>query len=205
MSVPFPHHKRLVFEPSKIIHWFGQNGEKMEEGARFTQIPIGLNCQEHALGVDKVREYFKSRYNLNSPLYVSSEREEHESNNFQKDSVIISQKLSVKHVENKFNELDKTLSLDILDPLRDFPILHHEKILLLNFDNNTDGTGSRTKLWDRGCNINHPNSWHDFTDCFKKDPGVKQYIDNLSEIYKRNIQYKFWLSPRGNGIDCHRT
>jgi hypothetical protein len=27
----------------------------------------------------------------------------------------------------------------------------------------------------------------------------------LSTIYKRNRQYPLWLSPRGNGIDCHRT
>ena len=28
---------------------------------------------------------------------------------------------------------------------------------------------------------------------------------NILNIYSRNRQYSFWLSPRGNGIDCHRT
>jgi hypothetical protein len=27
----------------------------------------------------------------------------------------------------------------------------------------------------------------------------------MMDIYLRNLQYKYWLSPRGMGIDCHRT
>jgi hypothetical protein len=42
-----------------------------------------------------------------------------------------------------------------------------------------------------------------FVTCFSKFKGVT--ISKLPEIYARNRQYSFWLSPRGNGIDCHRT
>jgi len=37
----------------------------------------------------------------------------------------------------------------------------------------------------------------------EKSDGVN--ISALPTIYARNRQYPFWLSPRGNGLDCHRT
>ena len=39
--------------------------------------------------------------------------------------------------------------------------------------------------------------------CLPKGTGVR--IPDLPDIYARNRQYFFWLSPRGNGLDCHRT
>jgi hypothetical protein len=39
--------------------------------------------------------------------------------------------------------------------------------------------------------------------CISKPGGVQ--VHELPKIYKRNRQYPFWLSPRGGGIDCHRT
>ena len=27
----------------------------------------------------------------------------------------------------------------------------------------------------------------------------------MPDIYRRNMQFPFWLSPRGMGADCHRT
>lgn len=71
--------------------------------------------------------------------------------------------------------------------------------VLLNFHPNTDQTGFRRKLWQKFCKNNRPS----FTSCFEKLDGVD--IASLPAIYKRNLQYPFWLSPRGNGIDCHRT
>jgi hypothetical protein len=42
-----------------------------------------------------------------------------------------------------------------------------------------------------------------YATCIVKPDGVQ--IEKLSEIYARNRQYPFWLSPRGGGLDCHRT
>jgi len=42
-----------------------------------------------------------------------------------------------------------------------------------------------------------------FVKCISKGGGVQ--IAELPKIYERNRQYPFWLSPRGAGIDCHRT
>ncbi|CAF1527268.1 unnamed protein product, partial [Adineta steineri] len=41
------------------------------------------------------------------------------------------------------------------------------------------------------------------TICYDKPTGVD--ISILPTIYKRNRQYPLWLSPRGGGLDCHRT
>jgi hypothetical protein len=71
--------------------------------------------------------------------------------------------------------------------------------ILLNFNPDTDPTQFRRKLWRNVCN----NGSHSFAICLEKANGVN--IIGLSSIYQRNRQYQFWLSPRGNGIDCHRT
>ena len=72
-------------------------------------------------------------------------------------------------------------------------------LVLLNFSPDTDGSGFRKKLWQSLCT----NASQSLTVCFHKPGGVQ--ISRLLDIYKRNRQYPFWLSPRGNGLDCHRT
>lgn len=74
-----------------------------------------------------------------------------------------------------------------------------DKIALLNFDFNTDPTGIRQKLWKDICTDNQSS----FAVCYAKPSGLD--ISFLPTLYKRNRQYPLWLSPRGNGIDCHRT
>ncbi|CAF1472127.1 unnamed protein product [Rotaria magnacalcarata] len=74
-----------------------------------------------------------------------------------------------------------------------------DKLLLLNFAPDTDPTGLRAKLWKNVCQ----NQIYSFATCFYKLPGVDR--NSLPSIYERNRQYPLWLSPRGNGIDCHRT
>jgi hypothetical protein len=74
-----------------------------------------------------------------------------------------------------------------------------DKIVLLNFNPGTDPTGIRSKLWKEICG----NNLNSFAVCFDKPGGVD--ISSLPRIYKRNRQYPLWLSPRGYGMDCHRT
>jgi hypothetical protein len=73
------------------------------------------------------------------------------------------------------------------------------KIVLLNFSPDTDPSGVRQKLWKDICE----NKQSPFAVCFNKSEGVD--ISSLPTVYNRNRQYPLWLSPRGNGIDCHRT
>ena len=76
----------------------------------------------------------------------------------------------------------------------------HKQLLLLNFQRVTDPTGTRSLIWKRLCSHNFTST---FTICIDKSAGVD--ISTLPNVYARNRQYPFWLSPRGNGIDCHRT
>ena len=68
-----------------------------------------------------------------------------------------------------------------------------EKIVLLNFSPETDGSGIRRKLMKDLCE----NNQNQYAICFTKPFGVD--ISILPTIYKRNRQYPLWLSPRGNG------
>jgi len=74
-----------------------------------------------------------------------------------------------------------------------------DKLVLLNFSPGNDPTGIRSRLWKDICKNNQSL----FAICFTKPDGVS--ISSLPTIYKRNRQYPLWASPRGNGIDCHRT
>ncbi|UJR08069.1 hypothetical protein I4U23_012346 [Adineta vaga] len=72
------------------------------------------------------------------------------------------------------------------------------KLLLINFQRLTDPTGIRSHVWKALCNNNTTTK---FILCIDKSDGVN--ISGLPTIYARNRQYPFWLSPRGNGLDCH--
>ena len=74
-----------------------------------------------------------------------------------------------------------------------------EKILFVNFKPETDSTGTRSKVWKEICENNQSS----FAVCFTKSDGVN--IADLHPVYQRNRHYPLWLSPRGNGLDCHRT
>lgn len=75
-----------------------------------------------------------------------------------------------------------------------------EKLVLINFDKTTDGSGLRSQIWRDMCEMN---TSFPYVECYKKPSGVD--ISALPAIYARNRRYPFWLSPRGGGIDCHRT
>ncbi|CAF4378106.1 unnamed protein product, partial [Adineta steineri] len=75
-----------------------------------------------------------------------------------------------------------------------------KRLLLLNFQKMTDPTGLRSQLWKVFCRRRFTSA---FVECIDKPNGVN--ISSLPSIYMRNRQYPFWLSPRGNGLDCHRT
>jgi hypothetical protein len=78
----------------------------------------------------------------------------------------------------------------------------NENLLLINFDRNTDQTGLRSNVWKDLCTTENKKNYP-FITCIDKEKGVQ--IEKIPKIYKRNRQYPFWLSPRGNGLDCHRT
>ena len=96
-------------------------------------------------------------------------------------------------------------ALEVDDPLRIFSQEAFGKLLLLNYDPTTDSTGERQTIWNNACTEGNADNWLEFADCFGKERGVVQYDAQMQDIYKRNLRYKFWLSPRGNGLDCHRT
>ena len=74
------------------------------------------------------------------------------------------------------------------------------RLLLLNFQQLTDPTGFRSQIWKTLCRFNGSSA---FVKCINKSNGVD--ISALPDIYTRNRRYPFWLSPHGNGLDCHRT
>jgi len=78
----------------------------------------------------------------------------------------------------------------------------NQNLVLINFDKNTDGTGLRSNVWKDMCTSENKKNYP-FITCIDKQKGVQ--IENIPKIYERNRQYPFWLSPRGNGLDCHRT
>jgi hypothetical protein len=75
-------------------------------------------------------------------------------------------------------------------------------LVLINFDPGTDGSGLRSRMWNSMC-AEKDGHRDIFVKCFTKPSGV--HIKDLPKIYERNRQYPFWLSPRGGGLDCHRT
>ncbi|CAF1258139.1 unnamed protein product [Adineta ricciae] len=77
-----------------------------------------------------------------------------------------------------------------------------EKLLLINFEPTTDPTGLRRQIWKSYCSQQSMSNMTSIT-CVEK-PRPSEHI-SLSQIYIRNRQYPMWLSPRGNGLDCHRT
>jgi hypothetical protein len=74
-----------------------------------------------------------------------------------------------------------------------------DKIVLINFSPDTDPSGLRMQLWKEICQ----NKTNSFVICYDKPEGVN--ISSLPTIYRRNRQYPLWISPRGGGLDCHRT
>ncbi len=84
--------------------------------------------------------------------------------------------------------------------LADTPNEDRNKLLLINYNPDTDWTGLRASVWKAMCDSVNKTP---FATCISKWGGV--YIPRIPKVYARNCQYSFWLSPRGNGIDCHRT
>jgi hypothetical protein len=90
--------------------------------------------------------------------------------------------------------------LDMTERALSNPGINQSHLALINFDPGTDRTGLRSRVWSDMCN---PDKSIPFVKCIQKSAGV--HIFRIQRIYPRNRQYSFWISPRGNGIDCHRT
>lgn len=86
------------------------------------------------------------------------------------------------------------LTHSVLSPKSD------DRLLLVNFQRRTDHTGLRSQIWRKLCN---QTGLSNFAICIDKSDGVN--ITALPSVYGRNRRFPFWLSPRGNGLDCHRT
>ncbi|CAF1049927.1 unnamed protein product, partial [Didymodactylos carnosus] len=154
LSVPKSEHLKFITEPSKILHWYGQNGQILsDDQIRFTHTPIGLNCYEMAAAI--------------RTLYTK--------------------------------------------------VTNQQRFVLHNYYRRNDPTGTRNRLWHLACFTPHikklskqnssltKSEWFNFSSCIYKQPGVEKNVNKLVEIYLRNRQYPMWISPRGIGIDCHRT
>ncbi|CAF5114087.1 unnamed protein product, partial [Rotaria sp. Silwood1] len=156
---------------SKIIHWFGQNGNiDASRSKKFTHIPIGIQCYEMS---EAIRDIYKQQnHHKLPPIYGDIDEPSH-----------YIQPIDMTHraLNQKHN-------------------LHGKNLLLINFHLATDGTGLRRRIWTKMC---PKKNRVPFATCLKKTSGVD--MSHLSYIYSRNREYAFWLSPRGNGIDCHRT
>jgi hypothetical protein len=104
-----------------------------------------------------------------------------------------------------FNDLDEPSSYIQLQDVSHRALtmnISNKDLVLINFDSLTDKSRFRARLWKTMC---HPRKTQNFTyaTCIVKPRGVQ--TKNLQQIYERNRQYPFWLSPRGGGLDCHRT
>lgn len=187
-DVSSPTHLKYLQAPdSKIIHWFGQNGQyDVSQYEKFTHLPIGkdrlrpplasssfplgINCFEMADAIRQVHSLHRN-YTLPSvfndidepPVYVQPQD--------------ASQRALTTTVPTK-------------------------QLVLLNFDPVTDGSRLRVQIWKTMCHKKTAPKFP-FATCIAKAGGV--HIDKLPSIYERNRAHPFWLSPRGGGLDCHRT
>jgi hypothetical protein len=75
-------------------------------------------------------------------------------------------------------------------------------LVLINFQPLNDRSGLRSNIVKKMCSETDRHRYS-FAKCISKPGGVQ--INELPKIYERNRQYPFWLSPRGGGLDCHRT
>lgn len=90
--------------------------------------------------------------------------------------------------------------IDATEGVRSTVSLENESLALINYESSSDRTGLRHRVWADLC---RPNSSDRLVTCLTKPAGVQLF--KLVSIYQRNRLYPFWISPRGNGIDCHRT
>ena len=90
--------------------------------------------------------------------------------------------------------------LDMTESALSIPGINQSNLALINFEPSTDWTGLRGRVWSDMCN---PNKSVPFVTCLTKPVGVQ--IFKIQTIYPRNRRYSFWISPRGHGMDCHRT
>lgn len=77
-----------------------------------------------------------------------------------------------------------------------------KSLLVLNFN---PGTHSRrSSLYNQFCGDTHNNKW---VKCIKKINIELSTTEHMvrTDVYKILSCFPFWLSPRGNGLDCHRT
>jgi hypothetical protein len=104
-----------------------------------------------------------------------------------------------------FNDLDEPSSYIQLQDVSHRVLtmkIPNKDLVLINFHPDTDRTGLRSRITKDMC-LKTNRHRYSFVKCISKRSGV--HIKKLPQIYERNRQYPFWLSPRGNGIDCHRT
>ncbi|CAF1175070.1 unnamed protein product [Rotaria sordida] len=156
---------------SKIIHWFGQNGIiDASISKKFTHIPIGIHC--HTM-VEAITSIYKQQNNHALPsIYGDNDEPPYYIQPIDMTRRALNQKYDLKR----------------------------KNLLLINFNQHTDGRGFRQQIWTHMCSKKNRAP---FTTCLYKSPSFDMsYIPN---IYARNRKYLFWLSPRGNGIDCYRT
>ena len=181
------HLEHLHHPQSKIIHWFGQNGEiDVSSSSKFTHIPIGKSI---------IDEFWIDRFSLSGINCFEMA-----------DSIEMIYSKQPNHTEpSMLHEPDEpTFFIQLIDVSQRAlsTTIPTKQLVLINFDPKTDKTGVRQDIWRDLCRKDNAPGGK-FVECIKKPKGVQ--IDHLVSLYQRNRQYPFWLSPRGNGIDCHRT
>lgn len=90
--------------------------------------------------------------------------------------------------------------VDQYNPLLRFPVtsVNSSRLLIANF--HPDTHESRKPLWKHVC---EDGAWNEFAVCKSKAPGVE--VATMLDTYLDNMDFPFWLSPRGRGLDCHRN
>lgn len=86
------------------------------------------------------------------------------------------------------------------NPIVRFPVheINSSRLVLANFNPKTHE--SREPLWKLICD---DGAWKEFAVCKSKNSGV--HVPTLAGILTKNMDFPFWLSPRGKGLDCHRN
>jgi hypothetical protein len=104
-----------------------------------------------------------------------------------------------------FNDLDEPSSYIQLQDVSHRALtttISNKDLVLLNFDPGTDRSHFRSRLLKTMCPSKNRQNFT-YATCIRKPNGM--HVKKLTQIYDRNRQYPFWLSPRGGGLDCHRT
>jgi hypothetical protein len=170
-----------LFASPNLLHWFAQHVPSPHH--KLEPIPLGINCFEHG---PELHKWLSGRAASATTT----------------------------------NSIGAPVQVPALFPPHRIP----PKLVVVNFDVGTHGSRmaiwrlfcgdqphNAQTLWERERNPSPPSnqsnpSHHYFADCPPKQiRNLMRRNNHLQTHYSRLSEYKFWICPRGNGLDTHRA